>query len=453
MAGGRGSKIGIALGDRSAVAVVLGGKGAPAARVSGTFQEGDPDLAGELRRAFTQLKSDLEAKGAGSTDGAGVDLALLPPLVDTRLIPFPPLRQEEVEAVLTRDVARYFLGADRPRVVGVLLPGRSGRRRGVSQGASVPVLGTAAPLTLLETVRDAVWAAGWRCRSLSAAHGGWLTAASALPGTPVQAVVAEVGQTAHLLRMEGGDVHGVRRLPADDASGVATALGPGPGRVLLLASPRGSHGFQGALAQRGWSVAREPDGWAGVEESTAARASGRHLELIPPSAREERRREARRRAVLMLAGALVLLLATAGVHLWGAHRELGAIREKRAEIRSEVGPLLLARDSLNTLNARVEALTELEASAPLWTRSLVELTALLPRDTYITAFYASGDTVELEAAGTGAGEAIQRLRASGLFEDLRLQGIVERELDDGETVEERFTVRGRIPPAREGEGP
>jgi len=453
MAGGRGSRIGIALGDRSAVAVVPGGRGAPVARVSGTFEEGNPELAGELRRAFTQLKSELEANGTGPTDGAGVDLALLPPLVDTRLVPFPPLRQEEVEAVLTRDVARYFLGADRPRVVSVLLPGRSGHLRGVSGGDPAPVLGAAAPLALLETVRDAVEAAGWRCSTLSAAHGGWLTAALATRGTPVQAVVAVVGRTAHLLRLEGGNVSGVRRIPADDARGVAAVLGPGPGRVLLLSSAGGSDGFHGALAQQGWSVSPDPDGWAGVEESTAARASGRHLELVPPSAREERRREARRNAVLMLAGALVLVLATAGVHLWGAHRELGAIQKKRAEIRSEVGPLLLARDSLNALNARVTALTELEASAPLWTRSLVELTALLPRDTYITAFYASGDTVELEAAGTGAGEAIQSLRASGLFEDLRLQGIVERELDDGETVEERFTVRGRIGPAREGEVP
>lgn len=155
----------------------------------------------------------------------------------------------------------------------------------------------------------------------------------------------------------------------------------------------------------------------------------------------------------MGAGAAVLLLASAGAHLWGLNRELAAIQERRGEIRGEVGPLLLARDSLNALETRTRTLKELEESTPLWTRSLVELTALLPPDTYLTAFYASGDTVELEAAGTRAGEAIQGLRASGLFEDLRLQGIVERELDDGETVEARFTLRGRIPATGGGEIP
>jgi hypothetical protein len=83
---------------------------------------------------------------------------------------------------------------------------------------------------------------------------------------------------------------------------------------------------------------------------------------------------------------------------------------------------------------------------------LVELSALLPQNTYLTGFFASGDTVELEAAGTQAGETIQLLRESGLFEEIRLQGLVERELDEGETVEERFRLWARLPKRAEGEG-
>ena len=115
-------------------------------------------------------------------------------------------------------------------------------------------------------------------------------------------------------------------------------------------------------------------------------------------------------------------------------------------------PLLEARDSLNEINSRVQAMEEISRSSPVWTRSLVELAALLPENTHITGFFASGDTVELEAAGTEAGEAIQILRESGLFEELRLLGIVERELADGETVEERFRLWARIPSGgKEGE--
>jgi Tfp pilus assembly protein PilN len=148
--------------------------------------------------------------------------------------------------------------------------------------------------------------------------------------------------------------------------------------------------------------------------------------------------------------AVVLLLASAGIHLWGAHRDLRALRDRREAIREEVAPALAARDSLRAYTSRLRALQDLQASAPLWTRALVEISALLPDDTYLTAFYASGDTVELEAAGTRAGQAIQILRESGLFEDLRMQGIVEREMNEGETVEERFSLRGRIPAGRNG---
>jgi hypothetical protein len=67
--------------------------------------------------------------------------------------------------------------------------------------------------------------------------------------------------------------------------------------------------------------------------------------------------------------------------------------------------------------------------------------------------FASGDTVELEAAGSRAGEAIQALRAASLFRDVRLQGVVERELENGETVVERFRVSARlagVPPESTG---
>jgi Tfp pilus assembly protein PilN len=153
----------------------------------------------------------------------------------------------------------------------------------------------------------------------------------------------------------------------------------------------------------------------------------------------------------MAFAAAALFIASLGVNYWGAQRELAAVRAERAAIRADVAPLLLARDSLNTLKTQVQSLEEVSRSTPVWTRSLVELTALLPENTYLTGFFASGDTVELEAAGAEAGPAIQALRQAGIFEEIRLQGLVERELEEGETVEERFTLWARLP-APDGEG-
>jgi len=153
----------------------------------------------------------------------------------------------------------------------------------------------------------------------------------------------------------------------------------------------------------------------------------------------------------MGAGALVLLAASAAAGLWGSHRELEAIQVRRAEIRGDVAPLLSSRDRLNELVAQSASMEELSRSSPVWNRTLVELAAVLPEHAYLTGFYASGDTVELRAAGARAGEAIQALREAGIFQEVRLQGRVERELAEGETVVERFRLWARLPGGGEGE--
>jgi hypothetical protein len=165
------------------------------------------------------------------------------------------------------------------------------------------------------------------------------------------------------------------------------------------------------------------------------------------------RREKTRKTGFQLAGAaVVLILASLAAQLWGAHRELGMVRGRRAAIQADVAPLLQARDSLTGLRTQIESMDQLSMNTPVWTRSLVELAALLPMDTYLTGFFASGDTVELEAAGAKAGEAIQALSEAGLFEEIRLQGLVERDLEEGTTVIERFRLWARLPQRKGGGG-
>lgn len=450
----KGMRIGIALGDRRAVAVVMGRKGAPVADVSVSLGgEATQEVGPELRRAFGELKGALERATGGSTDGASVHLAVLPPLSDARLVPFPPMRRSEVVAVLTRDVSRYFLGANQPRVVGVRLPNGNGGAARTPEAAATPVLAAAAPMALLEAARTALVGVGWSAESLAAAQGAWLAAAESPGGTPVRVVVAVVGDTAHVLRVEGTAVVAVRQLPATDVSAVAAAAGNGPGRAVVLSSPPSFGELDRALTRVGWVVSRDPDGWAGAEEAAAARAGLGGLDLEPPSLAGERRERSRKRALALVGAAAVLLATAAGGQLWGAHRELAAVQARRAAIRGEVAPLLDSRDRLNDLTAQAGSMERLSRSAPAWTRTLVELAALLPEDTYLTGFYASGDTVELRAAGTRAGEAIQALREGGLFQEVRLQGQVERELAEGETVVERFRLWARLPgPGEEGEG-
>jgi len=445
MARGNGLKIGIALGAESAVAVVMGKKGAPIARVPVSLEGEASGFDVDIARGLATLKRQVEESGMGPTDGASVHVALLPPLADARLIPFPPMRRSEVEAVLARDVARYFPGANRPRVVGVFRPrGRNngGRNGGVGHQA---VLAAASPQSLLEAISAALKKVDWRLSSFSAAHGAWLDSKAAGPGAPTAGVVAVLGDRAHVVKLAGPVPEAVRRVPADDPAAVVDALGEGSGTVLVLSGPQAYESLRRPLAEAGFSAARDPEGWPGTEEATAGRAASSALPLVPPTLASERERRSARTTLRMVLGALALVLVSLAFQYWGAHRELQAVQERRTAIRSDVAPLIEARDSLLVLEGQVEALTSLSSSSPVWTRALVDLSALLPSDTYLTGFFASGDTVEVEAAGTRAGEAIQALRSGGLFEELRLQGLVERELEDGETVEERFRLWARLP--------
>ena len=454
MASRNGPRIGIALGAEEATGVVLGQRGAPCGKVPVSLGRGTQDPAGELLRAFGELKGTLEKALGASTDGAAVSVALLPPLADARLVSFPPMRKAEVKAVLSRDVARYFLGANRPRVVGVLLPRGNGKGPGGDTGPSVSVLAAAASLSLLESVRAALDSVGWRGVSFSSSHGAWIQSAKSAKGSPTS-IVAIVSETAHVIRLSGKDVVAVRQVPARDLEAISQAAGQGGGQgggeALVLASPQEYEGLRYALAGEGLKALQDPEGWPGAKEATAARAGSSLLELVPPTLAGERAERGRRTVTGLVAGAAVLVLASLGAQLWGARRELDAVLQQREAIRAEVAPLLEARDSLNNLQATVRSLEDLSRSSPVWTRSLVELSALLPQDTYLTGLFASGDTVEIEAAGAEAGEAIQILREAGLFQEVRLQGLVERELENGETVVERFRLWARLPEAgREG---
>ncbi len=454
MAGKKGMRIGVAVGAQSVVAVVLGKKGGAAARVEFAPGEEAPDGLQRAVRAIQELKAALERAGAGGTTGATVHVALLPPLADVRLVPFPPMRRWEAEAVLGRDVGRYFLGARRPRLVGVRLPTGPGRSGGSGDGALENILAAAAPLALVEILRQAIEEAGWHAASFAAGQGAWAGIPREAGGPrdgSVVAVVAILNGTAHVLRLRGPDVVAVRQVPEGEPATLVAALGGEPGRALVVASPERFREIQEALIPMGWSVAKDPEGWSGAEEAAAARAGEKGLELVPPSVVQERTEKAGRRIRALVSASVVLLLAAAGAQLWGAHRELASLQARRAEIGPEVAPLIAERDSLNELAARARSMRELSESLPMWTRSLVDLAAQLPEDSYLTAFYASGDTVEIEAAGARAGEAIQSLKEAGLFEEVRLQAPVERELQGGETVVERFRLWARLPGRQGGE--
>lgn len=395
------------------------------------------DANGSMDAAFAGLAARIAAVLGREPAGVSLDVALLPPFTDARLVPLPPLRRAEAEDVLRRDAARHFVGGAGPRTVAVHRTGATDRRT----DGPAPVFAAAAPAVFLDAVHAAARRAGFRVHRFTPAHAAWIAAAQRLAGpagadNPIS-IVAVDGDVVHAMRVERDAVVVLRRIPAGDVAGIGAAIGAGPGTACVFADH--ADRLLAALTAAGWNVVRG----GGSARAAAEYAGAGTLELVPDAVRAERDERLRARARRLATAAALLLVAAAAVHAWGAHRQLEAVRREREAIRADVAPLLATRDSLDRLRERTDALRAL-AAAPQWTRAIFDIAMLLPADAWVLSLRATGDTLIIDAEGARAGAALQALRTAASLRNVAIQGTVERELEDGATALERFTLRARL---------
>jgi hypothetical protein len=164
------------------------------------------------------------------------------------------------------------------------------------------------------------------------------------------------------------------------------------------------------------------------------------MELVPPRLAMARRDRVRRAGLAMGAVAAVLVIAAAGLQLWGVARELEAVRERRAEIRDAVAPVVAIADELWAIEERLEAIEAVQRLAGSWTLALVELSVVLPDNVHLVGLQAAGDTLVIDAVGQRAGDALDALRGASTLTDVRQEGPIQYEVEDGEVARERFTL-------------
>jgi hypothetical protein len=482
----RASIVNLAIGARSITAAARRGPILRSATVALDTDAGIP-RADMLNAAFAELRARLDNALGTSTQHARAHIALLPPHAEVRLVALPPLRRREAAAVLARDAGRYFVAVPAPRVVNVGGAGHRSTLQRATAGlraapAGVPVMAAAANADVVEAVRAAAMSAGWQPVSVTCAHAAWLAvareqaaarrgnaaarhgnadarhgnaaarhgnaaarrgnaAARRRNAAALRCVIAVDAATVHVMQVSDGGATALRRLPPDALPDIIEAAGAPSGGLVIFGDDAFRERLAALASAAGWAVvAPVLDGL----EAAARGARAAALPLVPPSVELERSVRDRRRALALAAATVVLLAGAALLELWGAHRELDAVRARRAAIRAEVGPLLALRDSADRLDDYTAGIEQTAAGAPRWTAVLFDLAMLLPPETHLTRLHTTGDTVTVEAEGTRAGATLQALRAAASLRDARLVGAVDRELADGATAVERFRLSARL---------
>jgi hypothetical protein len=307
-----------------------------------------PSLAAALR----ELADLLGVEKGGGGGGGQLVVALMPPLTEVRRLDLPPLRDDELHRLLSRNASRYFLNAREAQIVGTA----TGRRRGRGAVGPDPIVGAAASARLIAAIENAARDAGWTIDAIVPAEAGWRTAAVTLwPAfnKGVSHLLVHHGDRTDVLRLEEGRLAGVRRFRggAADADLITERgsqsrdNGTAP-RVAAIGTRALRDDLTRVLTGRGAIISAPPGDWTnGVDDAALVAASfavaHEELALRTEAALVARAQRSRFATVYVAAAAVVLLAAAAWTELWGVRRELAAVQAKRDQIKPRLETTLV----------------------------------------------------------------------------------------------------------------
>ncbi|MDB4876664.1 MAG: hypothetical protein JWM41_3110 [Gemmatimonadetes bacterium] len=392
--------------------------------------------------------SDL-ARSLGATGIAGRTLAvsLMPPLTEMRRLELPPLRDEELQRLLSRNASRYFVNARGPQIVGALAAARRTR------GAPGPVIAAAASARLVAAIRQAAQQAGWDVEVIAPAESAWAAAALALwPAFARQnawAVIAHVDRT-DLLQLENGRLVGVRRFRAGatDAPMIADTVGV-TARIGVAGPAAVRREISAALSALGVTAAAPNGEWAAVSERADLLAAHFAGSEVGPVLRADDAvvldRQRARKATWITAGvAAALLVVAAFIELWGVHRQLRLVQDERARLRPQIASTLVGRTTVDAAYRHLTTLNAIESAAPQWSSILATLSEAVPGDAHLTAVRARDDSIIVDGLAQRAARVFDALERTSVLVDVKAPAPVRRELQEDGTALDHFTIAARV---------
>jgi hypothetical protein len=450
--GGKQVTVGVALSATELCVVQRGGSGVRGDTWRLPLQPLNGDGSGwpALTAALNELSRSL------GTNGGRLEVALMPPLTEIRRLDLPPMGDSELRQLLSRNAARYFVGARSAQLVGTsMAPQKSG-------GPVGSVMAAAVPQRLVAAMHVAARDAGWTIDAVSPAEGAWCSAAAALwpsSGRHTSNLLVCGEDRTELLQMEQGRLSGVRRFRggAVDAALVAEAIGPagtekkGPAlaRVTAVGVSAQRKELARALSASGLTVGSAPAEWAERADHPDLLAAEFAGPGAAPLLRSEatlasRREEARRIITRVLAASIVLFLFSAVFALWGAKRQLHAVQAERAAIHPLISATLVGRTSVETAFRQLATLAATQRSAPRWSSVIAGLSVRLDEHSYLTSLRARDDSVVVEGIAVSAARAFDSIFQTPGLTNVRAAAPVRRESPQGGPALERFTIAAGV---------
>ena len=395
--------------------------------------------------SLTSALADL-ARTLGVTGGT-LAVSLVSPFTEVRRIEFPPVRDEDVQRLLSRGASRYFVSARAPQIVGASLAARRAR------GAPTSVIAAAASARLVAAIRHSAQQAGWTVETVAPAEGAWVAAALAIwPAfTRQSSVLVAHDDRTDLLQIGDGRLVAVRRFRGGgaDAAMIADALGQGaPVGVVGSVAPRRE--LAGALASVGVTAKLPAGEWSNATEcaeSLAAQFAGSDL---GPVLRGEdslivEQSRARTRTWQMAGVAAMLFVLAAAIELWGVHHQLALVRAERARIRPEIASTMVGRTTVDAAYRHLTTLNDVAQTAPRWSSVIASVSDALPDEAYLMALRTRDDSVIVDGLADHAARVFDALETAKGLTGVRAAAAVRRELqDDGTVALEHFTIAARV---------
>ena len=423
-------------------------------RSEGASRTGNGGGWPSLAAALADLSREL-----GITEGRLV-VSLLQPLTEVRRLELPPLSDEDLERLLSRNAGRYFVNARGAQIVG------ASRGTRASRGRPTPVVAAAAQSRLLAAIRAAAHETGWTVEEIAPAESAWAAAALTIwPSFSKQTsrvLVAHDDRT-DVLTLGEGRLIGLRRFRAGaaDVALVADLLrkDASPAKrvgVFGRSSPRRE--LVRALSEHGITVETPGPNWSVVvefPEVLAAQFAGTENgpRLRSEDARAIERAQAKRITTVVAAAAVLLFVLAGALEIWGVHRELRMVQAERARLRPQIASTLVGRSTIEAAYTHLATLHSVEARAPRWSRVVASLSAHLPEEAFLMALRTRGDSLVVDGLAEHAARVFDALEAMPGLTNVRAAASVRRELQDDGNALEHFTIAGIVEAERFGTMP